>query len=596
MELVVVENIQGFITLNIYALLLIFFISIVFHSKSRLHHIEDNTYSCLLVVTILVTISGIILGFLVNPFINQNEMATIIANKIYLISLVTWIIVLTFYTYYVSIIKTGECKKVVKVFKMILIFNIFVILFLPITVVFNQGVAIAYGLAVAYTYIVIAVGFIVQFILLFIDKNNFKNKKYIPVYMLVVFGTLDLIIQMLFPGLNYLINPSLVLIVIFMYFTIENPDIKMLEELYKNKKIIEKNNENTSNFLFKISQSVKNPVRQIIDKTSNKEELIEINNLGKELEYVIDYVLDVTKMTTKSLKLYTSRYNPKNLFNEIKYRTENNLDKNIKLEYKVSPNIPKYVYGDSIKLKQILSSILENSINHTEKGFIEIEINTIIKYGICRFIIDITDSGKGISIDKVNDILSLEESLEKIDDEKITLNLKEVKAITEKLGGFFMIKSDEDSGTTVSITIDQKVVETKDEELTKRLEAYEESLYSNKKIMVIDDDAKELSEIVNFFEKNNVIVHGSLFGKDIIEKISNKHKYDLIILDDETNTGSALSTLQELKKNDKFNIPVVVMLDDNKEFIKLHYLKDGFADTISKSKLKDELERILKRF
>jgi len=468
---------------------------------------------------------------------------------------------------------------------------------LPINLVIKDNFATRYtiGESVNFTYIISAVMVTIMLILMVINYKELKSKKHLPLFLFLFLGTGCMILQMLNPSL-LLITYMETFIMFVMYFTIENPDIKMLEELYKNKKIIEKNNENTSNFLFKISQSIKNPVRQIIEKTSNNSELVQINNLGKELEYVIDDVLDVTKMTTKSLKLYTSRYNPKNLFNEVKYRAENGLDKNIKLEYKISPNIPNYVYGDSIKLKQVLSSVLENSISHTEKGFIEFEINTIIKYGICRFIIDITDSGKGISIDKVNDILSLEESIEKIDDEKSTFNLKEVKAIVEKLGGSFMIKSDEDSGTTVSITIDQKIVKTKDEDLQKKLEIYEESLYKNKKIMVVDDDAKELSEIVSFLEKNDAIVHSSLFGKDIVEKISNKHKYDLIILDDETNTGSALSTLQELKKNEKFNIPVVVMLNDNKEFIKLHYLKDGFADTISKSKLKEELERILKRF
>ena len=114
--------------------------------------------------------------------------------------------------------------------------------------------------------------------------------------------------------------------------------------------------------------------------------------------------------------------------------------------------------------------------------------------------------------------------------------------------------------------------------------------------MVVDDDAKELAKITSILEKHNANVSGSLFGRDCIEKIGYKHKFDLIILDDETSTYSALEVLKELKKNKKFNIPVVVMIDDNKEFIKLHYLQDGFADCILKSKLESELERIIKRF
>ena len=114
--------------------------------------------------------------------------------------------------------------------------------------------------------------------------------------------------------------------------------------------------------------------------------------------------------------------------------------------------------------------------------------------------------------------------------------------------------------------------------------------------MVVDDDAKELSKITTYLEKSDAIVSGSLFGRDVIDKIFSKHKYDLIILDDETDTASAYEVLMELKKDPKFNIPVVIMIDDNKEFIKLHFLKDGFADVIMKSKLNSELDRILKRF
>ncbi len=576
------------------ALLFSILLLISFFSKKHIKTTETTLFSILIVTNFL----GLIIELLCTFAAYIHDDFTILSDfilKLYLVYIITWAGLFTVYVYHTTGPEKQKLnKKVLMILYLVLVVTIFA---LPIDLVIKDNFATRYtiGESVNFTYIISAIMVTIMLILMIMNYKQLKSKKHLPLFLFLLLGTGCMTLQMLNPSL-LLITYMETFIMFVMYFTIENPDLKMLEELYKNKKIIEKNNENTSNFLFKISQSIKNPVKQIIEKTSNNGELIEINNLGKELEYAIDDVLDVTKMTTKSLKLYTSRYNPRNLFNEVKYRAENNLNKNIKLEYKISPNIPNYVYGDSIKLKQVLSSILENSIDHTEEGFIEFEVNTIIKYGICRFIIDITDSGKGISIDKVNDILSLEESMEKIDDEQVTFNLKEVKAIVEKLGGSFMVKSDEDSGTTVSITIDQKIVETKDEELTKKLEVYEESLYGNKKIMVIDDDAKELSEIINFFEKNNVVVHGSLFGKDIIEKISNKHKYDLIILDDETNTGSALSTLQELKKNEKFNIPVVVMLNDNKEFIKLHYLKDGFADTISKSKLKDELERILKRF
>ena len=411
-------------------------------------------------------------------------------------------------------------------------------------------------------------------------------------------------------------NPSLVitvavesLICCLMYFTIENPDIQLLSELYKNKKLIERSNEDTSNFLFKMTQDIKKPVKDMLvlskdlikenDAENIKEIAKDINNKSKELDFAINDILDVSLMDTKRIKIYDSRYNALNVFKEIKYRIESEMPKNVEFEFETSKNLPDYLYGDAIKLKQVLNSVLNNAIKNTVSGYISMDVSAISKYGVCRLIITISDTGKGMDIEEINDILSLKiEDLQKIDlrnsDGKI-LNLKAVKKLLSLLGGNLMLKSDE-KGTVVTVVLEQKIVENEENAITKKLDTYEQTLYNNKRIMVVDDDAKELTAITNKLEKLGASVSGSLFGKDCIEKIASKIKYDLIILDDETSTYSAYDVLKELKKNEKFFTPVVVMIDDKKAFIRLHYLQDGFADCIMKSKLESEIERIMKRF
>ena len=407
-----------------------------------------------------------------------------------------------------------------------------------------------------------------------------------------------LIIRNVNPGI-ILINSTFAFITVLMYFTIENPDVQMMEELYRNKKLVEKSNQDTSNFLFRMTQDIKKPVKDIIeiseklqdynDMKEIKEGIKYINNTSNNLDYLINDALDVSSMTTKKLKIFDSRYNPVNIFKEIKYRFEKQIDKDVKFNFTISNVIPSYLYGDSIKLKQAVNSVLTNALKHTNTGEINLDVSGIVKYGVCRLIITISDTGDGISIEEVNNILSLNsEELSRIDlrnrDGDI-LNLKEVKKLISLLGGNFMVKSEEKSGTTISIVLEQKIVESKETEISKKLESYEQSLYRNKRVMVVDDDAKELAQITTFLENHDASVSGSLFGRDIIEKIASNIKYDLILLDDETSTYSALEVLKELKKNKKFNIPVVVMINDNKEFIKLHYLQDGFADCIMNQRL-----------
>ena len=598
---------EGLIFLNGYALIILIVLSIVFFSKKRLHQVEDNTYGQLLVVSIMTILFGLLLGIIIDSDIYLKNILIIVFNKIYLIGLILSVLIFAFYTYCISRFKDKNFKTVNRLYRLSFVINVIMVLILPLEV--NED-SLTLGPAMYYTYAVFGIIYTILIVLVLLDFKRIRNKKYIPIIALIIEGIMMVIIQVFMPSLNYIINPSTVVTCLIMYFTIENPDVQMVAELYKNKKLVEKSNQDTSNFLFRMTQDIKKPVKDIIEISEKiqgyddveelKKGVKHINNTGVELDYLINDALDVSSMTTKRLKIFDSRYNPANLFKELKYRYEKMTVDGVEFNYSISNTIPNYLYGDSIKLKQAIGSILTNAINHTTSGEIDLDVSGIVKYGVCRLIITISDTGPGMSIEQVNNILSLNsEELSNIDlrnREGDILNLKEVKKLVALLGGNLMVKSDENVGTTVNVVLEQKIVESKETEISKKLESYEQSLYRNKRVMVVDDDAKELAKVTNFLENHDAEVSGSLFGRDIIEKIASNIKYDLIILDDETSTYSALDVLKELKKNKKFHTPVVVMIDDNKEFIKLHYLQDGFAECIMKSKLESEIDRIMKLF
>ncbi|MBR3198976.1 MAG: response regulator [Bacilli bacterium] len=593
-------------------------LAFVYYNKQRINSTENKIYSIL----VRMNVFGLMLELACSYFVLMNgtnafnNLMCDICNRLFIIYLLLWEFVFALYIFFVSFGQDSKARSFLKKhsrdFKIVgFLLSIILIIFaltLPLSY-FNDGSYVySYGPATNLLLVVGGILITLEIFSVFKNTNNIRERKYIPLLVLIIAMVLVFIIRSINPGI-ILINSTFAFVTVLMYFTIENPDVQMMEELYKNKKLIEKSNEDTSNFLFRMTQDIKRPVKDIIDVSNDMftikdlKELNEgtriINNKAKELDYLINDALDVSSMSTKTLKVYDSRYNVSNLFKEIKFQSENNLNENVKFEYSISNNIPEYLYGDSIKLKQAVYSVIENAIKNTSEGYISLDISSIIKYDICRLIITVTDSGKGISIEEVNNILSLNiDDLSKINlsSDKTSLSLREIKKLFTLMGGNLIVRSDEGKGTTVSITIDQKIVENKSKEISKKLDLYEETLHKDKKVMVVDDDAKELSKITNYLEKYDISVSGSLFGRDVIEKISNKHKLNLIILDDETDTISAYEVLKELKKDKKFNVPVVIMLDDDKEFIKLHYLKDGFADVIIKSKLNDELDRIMKRF
>ena len=583
-------------------LIFIILLLIIFFSKETIATKENYFFKILIIVNAIEYLCEIPLQLIVRNFGVDNLIVDIF-SKLYLISIFSWFSIFSIYSFMICLNKK-DSKRYEKNYSIIKNVNILVwvvgslLLFvLPIQKFFENDKMYAYGTSVDVLKLFLGLYMLVWFVLLVKNIKHITEKKYVPMFLVLVVLVLNVIIQSIDPSI-LIASMGATLICYTMSFTIENPDVKMMEELYKNRKIIERSNEDTSNFLFKITQDIRQPVGELIEVSSDSkdEKMMYVNQLSRKLDFLVEDALDVSSMTTKNLKLYHTRYSLERLLKEVEKKAELELPANVDLDFKYHARIPEYVYGDSIKVKQILYSVIKNAIDHTKEGTISLELNAIIKYGICRFIIDVRDNGKGIGIDKINEILSLKETEEKADLDKEILTLKEVKLLIQKLGGGFMVKSGEENGTIVTITLDQKIVETKESELSKKLDLYEESLHQDKKIMVVDDDPKVLNKIVDYLEEKGMTVSKSLYGKDCIERVNAKHKFDLILLDDETSTDSAYEVLKELQKKKNFHTPVVIMIRDHKESIRLHYLQDGFSDVIMKSKLKSELDRILKRF
>jgi len=391
-----------------------------------------------------------------------------------------------------------------------------------------------------------------------------------------------------------------------MYHTIENPDKTMLNELYRNKELVEQTYEDKSNFLFEMTGEVRNPlfnignicnnIKNINDVDEIKKGIKEIYTYVKQLDFVVNDVLNVSNLDVQKIKFIDNRYNINNLYGEIVNKINSCIDtNNIEFRASISNNIP-YLYGDSIKIKQIIMSILLNSIKKTRKGFIEFNIDMIERYDICRLIITIKDSGVGISLDKINEILSNTGELDTEDIkeiEKAELNIKLCQKITKLTGGSLMIKSQENKGTEVMLTFNQRKVLS---DKNSYLEKYENFVNTNKKVLLVSQD-KELSKnIKRKFTDKEISISHLLNGLDAIDKIKSGKKYDFILVEDDMKEMTGFTTLKELKKIDKFNIPVIIMLKDNKINIKEEYIKDGFKDYILLNNISVELDRIIDKY
>ena len=156
-------------------------------------------------------------------------------------------------------------------------------------------------------------------------------------------------------------------------------------------------------------------------------------------------------------------------------------------------------------------------------------------------------------------------------------NISECYKLVILMNGTIVITSNYGIGNKIKIILDQKI----DKNESREEKQYKE-IYNNKKILVIDDNESSIKIIEKLLKGSNILIDSSLNGKDAVNKIRTKNRYDLILLDEELTSISGSELLSKLKSIRNFNIPVILLSKDNKYEYNEEYLKMGFNDILIK--------------
>lgn len=574
-------------------------LTIMYFSKKRLNRVENKIYGSLIICNLIGVILAVSCYYTINnmdnmPFLNY------IVSKSLLIYYLAWITIFTIYVFVISYQKkvrneeekNKNIKKISKLFTILFFLITILVCILPLYFHNTNGIIYSYGPSANLLYVVIPLYIISFFLYMVKNLKYLRSKEYIPLFVFILIGTVVTIIQKLNPGL-LLMTAMETFITMLMYFTIENPDVKMIAELNKNRSLINRTLQEKSNFLFVASNKVTNPLKKIIDITNDtngtkqelEEKVKEVNNLSRCLSFTVNNIMNVSTMDSNNIKVYNNSYNPRLLIEKIKLKKEKEVSNNIDLRFNISNTLPNTLYGDKTLLEIVIESLINNAIKNTKEGFIEVTLDVIVKYDMCRIIFVVEDSGCGMSIDKVNYLLTIdeelnEEELKRLDTNDVNINT--IKKIIKKMGGYFTLKSEDKKGSEVKFVLDQKI------ENPIKL-----NLNSNNEILVASNNLELTNKIAKILENKDYIVDNSIYANDIFDKIKSGEKYKYIIIDDSIEER-ALPILNKLKNINGFKTSVIVILNDDTSFIKKHFLEDGFSDYILKSNIKEDIERIFK--
>ena len=287
---------------------------VIYHLKSNPKLIENKIYHNMILTTIISSFIEIYSFILVRNNISINSPLYLFSLKLLFIAFLIWLYLFTLYTLVVTIkLKNKDYsnyKRIIIISSIILVISSVITLILPINITEVKGLFLPSGKGVDIIYVLASLCFIAMIITIISNRKHLKNKKYYPMYFLIVVLGIMIILQKIFPDL-LLINFSISILIYIMYFTIENPDIKVIKELNYTKELLEKQNELVSGVINNLVISIKNPLMEITNFSNKKitknnanlslEEIKQFQNQTLDLVDQINKIMDLTRIESREL-------------------------------------------------------------------------------------------------------------------------------------------------------------------------------------------------------------------------------------------------------------------------------------------------------
>lgn len=608
------------IFLSIASMLYMIMVAIVYFTKEKVNTSENKIFSKLVLISLASLFSEIYITFI--P-IDMKIPLFVISLKVYLILCVFW---LSYFMEYVFIITRNNENKLLinykKAYKktyikfwIITAFVVIAIILLPISFYNENGMKYSYGPSVNVVFGLSALYMIIMFIYIIKNLKNLKNKGYMPIIFFVVLLSIVAIVQKLYPNL-LLANTCFALITTLMYYTIENPDIKIAKELAFSKMIAEESRDRTLNTLNEISDELKNSFSKLQTFGYKKVNYQDLDEVSKELKYIkkynIDFVdratglLEIGKIESGSLTLSEKEYDSSELLEELRkmlFYDKKNKQINVLTEFE--NKVPSVLYGDKTKVEKLVLSVYDYILDIIDKDDLTIKMDSITvgRFSKIKFHFITQDSNldkyiyeKKQSYDlKVNYLNELE-----FYDTKENVKYDKILKLASLLNAKLNVSKDDYGRKDLTLSIRQRIidpyvmVEQKEENKGLKVRYFDAS---DKRILIVHKNNTRLKELLLLLRtyKSDIDVVSSI--NDMKIKLSDNKTYDMVIIDDTIyNNEKGFETIKSIKSFSGYDIKLVILAADDRVNNCEVYIEEGFDEYIIKPINKKNINYIMKKY
>jgi signal transduction histidine kinase len=570
---------------------------VLYNFKSNLKLLENKIYYGIIVTTIISGLIEIYSFILVRTSIFVNSVLYLFSLKSLFLCFLVWIYLFTIYTVIVTInLKNKDYSR----YRLAIIIStiVFIIvslttMILPIDIIETDGLLLPTGVGVDIIYVLSLILFIIMISVIISNRRNLKNKKYYPMYFLLVILGIMIIVQKIFPSL-LLINFSLSILIYIMYFTIENPDIKLIKDLSYTRRMLEKQNEMVSGTVNNLAISLKNPLMEITnfsskkinkkDEVSSLEEIKKFQKLSLNLVDQINKIMDLTRIENRQLKIKNKLYQTDNLINSIKDIIN---FRNVDVNYNIDNNIPKVLYGDDDNIKQTFTYLVEFINNYFNRYDLTINISKISVRNNCKLMFSIIVNYKNTKLDFI-------ERDNKCIIETNAWEYELYNRLVELQKGTYEVKKD-NSSLIFNFALFQKI---KDNNEAVEEEIIKYNNYSGKKILIALDNHLDINKFTELLVNYNVDISTSSSIEELTELLRSDKTFDIVFL---SNTISGIEnyniTTSEERKRTMTKLSLIAGYKLQIIMVTLEDYKDSDTEyikmPISKVKLDDIMVKYL---